>query len=255
LIIFIKTLQCGFFSTGNNQYNWDSKAGSEFSRPMLMPPHYTFNRIRSAFSKICWCLIAIAFLYSPSFADEIEMLHLINAERGKHGLHPLNYDETLSNSAIRHSADMARRGYFGHTCPNGSSPGDRASASGYRWATIGETLFAGSSNAGRAVSSLMRSLSHRNIILNPDFCDVGIGLVVERNSEYQAYWTQVFGRRSGSGRCVATNTNPGNPVSEDDGGGSAGGCFIADLSKPNIPSEVVLAEPLLDLQQISSEAR
>lgn len=207
----------------------DSKPKTRNSESRYRFRYFIENPFHGIMSKVLFCLVAVTLFYSTSFANEHEMLSLINAERAKHGLHPLSYNETLSNSARLHSRDMAERDFFAHQCPSGSTPASRASKAGYKWAAVGETLFGGSTSAQRAISSLMASLVHRNIVLNPEFCDVGIGLVVDNNSTYQAYWTQVFGRQRNAGRCTASNINPPEILPPVEDTSSGGGCFISIL--------------------------
>jgi uncharacterized protein YkwD len=218
-----------FYSKIRTQNDVVSKTGHGESISLFRHFQYTANPFPATLTKVLVCLIAVALFYSTSFANESEMFDLINAERAKHGLHPLNYNETLSNSARLHSRDMAEQDFFAHQSPSGSTPASRASRAGYQWAAVGETLFVGSTSAQRAISSLMASLSHRNVVLSPEFCDVGIGLVVEKNSTYQAYWTQVFGRQQNVGRCTASNTNPPETLPPAEDASSGGGCFISIL--------------------------
>ena len=49
----------------------------------------------------------------------------VNAERAKHGLPALVRDDTLDRFAYAKAVEMAARGYFGHTDPNGITFQDR----------------------------------------------------------------------------------------------------------------------------------
>ena len=176
----------------------------------------------------------IAFMFSAVVhADEIEMLCLINSERTKAGVNPLKYNERLASCARKHSEDMAQRGFFGHRCPDGSTAAGRATKSGYSWSLIGEALHAGSVNAKSVVQSLMNSPSHRSLLLNPNFCEVGIGLAVNQNSKYKSYWTNVFGKRSDVDKCsIVRSGNEACSSNSANEGSSGGGCFIMTMPLP-----------------------
>lgn len=60
---------------------------------------------------------------------------IINAERAAAGIRPYGVDSRSELAAQRHSADMAKRGYFSHTAPSpapyGRSPEDRMISAGF----------------------------------------------------------------------------------------------------------------------------
>ncbi|MBI4145701.1 CAP domain-containing protein [Candidatus Woesearchaeota archaeon] len=71
--------------------------------------------------------------------DELELhVHdLTNVERAQNGLDRLEYDDALAAVARAHSEDMASRGFFDHTNPDGESPSDRAERQGYKCRKVG----------------------------------------------------------------------------------------------------------------------
>lgn len=62
---------------------------------------------------------------------ELKIHELVNIEREKHGLKPLEYDKALALVARYHSSDMAERDYLSHATPEGLEPMDRGFAFGY----------------------------------------------------------------------------------------------------------------------------
>lgn len=63
----------------------------------------------------------------PDFEDADRLLHLeVNRARADLGVDALQWSEPLAEVALAHSQDMARRGYFAHESPEGSTPSDRA---------------------------------------------------------------------------------------------------------------------------------
>lgn len=127
-------------------------------------------------------------------AFENTVIELTNAERVQAGCPALRLDTRLRLAARRHSADMARYGYFSHTGRDGSSPGDRIAAAGYPsnvgWA---ENIAFGYSTPQAVVAAWMRSEGHRRNILNCRLAAIGVG--VAPDSRGRLYWTQVFGGR------------------------------------------------------------
>lgn len=114
---------------------------------------------------------------APPRADlEKEMLLLINAEREKVGLHPLEADNELVPVARQHSDDMFRRSYFSHVSPNGDTPFDRITQAGVSFLAAGENL-ALAQTLFLAHEGLMESPGHRANILRPAFGRVGIGIL------------------------------------------------------------------------------
>lgn len=106
---------------------------------------------------------------------ETEMLNLVNEERTKRGLAPLQPDAELKRVARAHATDMFARGYFSHYTPEGKDPFERMKKARIKFLTAGENLA-----LGRTLTicheGLMNSPGHRANILNPSFGRVGIGI-------------------------------------------------------------------------------
>ena len=125
---------------------------------------------------------------SPSRAGEAGAVHatlcLVNAVRRNHGLRVLRLDPRLSSAAREHSRDMVRRHYFAHYTPEGLSPAQRVRATGYlrphRHWMVGEALawWRGRAAPSSIVSGWMHSPPHREVLLDPAFRDIGIGVVL-----------------------------------------------------------------------------
>ena len=138
--------------------------------------------------------------------------HLINAQRVRHGLSPLEHIEKLRVLARSHSDDMAVRGYFSHDSPEGLSPTDRGDRAGYAcrkdYGTyysygLAENIYQGwlSSSttyiygipfeiAVAAIASWMKSPGHRENILTDSYDKTGIGVAIAGDGK--VYFTQKF---------------------------------------------------------------
>ncbi|NEP01937.1 MAG: CAP domain-containing protein [Symploca sp. SIO2E9] len=151
---------------------------------------------------------------------ENKIHQLVNHERIKYRLSPLQFDSKLADIARGHSKDMAKRNFFAHQTPEGKSPADRGIAANYYcrkdYGTyytkgISENIFKShlyssityyngvpyynwmtqDKLANLAVSGWMSSPGHRKNILTATYDQEGIGVAValERN---EVYITQNF---------------------------------------------------------------
>ncbi len=118
------------------------------------------------------------------------VLELVNAERAAAGCPALVADPSLDALAQGHSADMAERGYFDHTDPDGATPWDRAEAAGVD-GLAAENIARGQADAEGVVRAWMDSPGHRANILSCSSTRHGLGVV---HGAGGPWWTQVFGR-------------------------------------------------------------
>ncbi|KAB8161550.1 CAP domain-containing protein [Streptomyces sp. 3MP-14] len=126
---------------------------------------------------------------SPEVQAAEAVLGLVNQARGQAGCQPLRLDAGLTNVALAHSRDMAQRGYFDHTDPDGRTPWDRAAAAGVS-GMGGENIAMGQPDAQSVVDAWMNSEGHRANILNCDFTTMGLGA---HFADGGPWWTQTFG--------------------------------------------------------------
>ncbi|MCT2594292.1 CAP domain-containing protein [Streptomyces sp. N2-109] len=122
-------------------------------------------------------------------AAEAAVLTLVNQERARAGCEPVTADPTLAGFAADFSEDMAARGFFSHTTPDGKSPWDRAKAAGIS-DLGGENIARGQANAQSVMDSWMNSPGHRANILNCDYRTMGVGAHFAPGGPW---WTQNFG--------------------------------------------------------------
>lgn len=120
---------------------------------------------------------------------EQTMLDLVNAERTKLGLKPLQIDLELVKLARLKSQDMINLNYFSHQSPTYGSPFEMMKAAGISYRLAGENL-AGAPTVERAHTGLMNSPGHRANILNPSYTHIGIGAI--SGGRYGMMFTQLF---------------------------------------------------------------
>ncbi len=134
-------------------------------------------------------LLALPAAATASSAQK-RMLDRVNAVRAHHGLKPLRFAKSLSQSAARYSHTMMSRDYFGH--------GSRIHAS-RRFRSLGEILEIHRGKRigiGRALRQWMHSPGHRSVILSSHFRFAGAGF---SRGSFQGrgatIWVMHFGRR------------------------------------------------------------
>lgn len=121
---------------------------------------------------------------------EAEVVRLVNIERQKAGLQPLQASVELSNVARKKSEDMAKNNYFSHTSPTYGSPFDMMRSFGIKYNTAGENIARGQLTPQSVVNAWMNSSGHRANILNSSFNKIGVGHY--KSSNGTNYWTQMF---------------------------------------------------------------
>ncbi|MEZ3181331.1 CAP domain-containing protein [Streptomyces pimonensis] len=118
-----------------------------------------------------------------------EVLRLVNVERAKVGCSPVVASSSLTDLATAFSADMADRGFFDHTDPDGDTPWDRARTAGIG-NLGGENIARGQADAEAVMQAWMDSPGHKANILNCDFKTLGVGVHMGSGGPW---WTQNFG--------------------------------------------------------------
>ncbi len=113
---------------------------------------------------------------TPDPEAEQQMFQLVNQERVKQGLKPLQWDDQLRDVGRAHSLEMFQMGYFAHNSPVSGTPFDRMRAAGIKFMLAGENL-AYAPNVQIAHEGLMNSPGHRANILRPEFGKIGIGVI------------------------------------------------------------------------------
>lgn len=125
---------------------------------------------------------------APAAAEDTGIAGFVEAldrHRVARGCPALLPHEGARRVAQAHSEDMLRRRYFGHTSPEGRSPGDRLTAAGIGWRSYAENI-ADSPQGGKALLDLwLSSPGHRRNIETCTFTHHGVGRA-------GSLWTHVF---------------------------------------------------------------
>jgi uncharacterized protein YkwD len=121
-------------------------------------------------------VVSGASAVSFSRSSERGIISAMNHVRVTHGLAPLHLSAKLRAAARGHSADMMRRGYFGH-----GSMARRMNGYDVHAPVVGENLAWGTGPYGTPkviVHEWLVSPEHRANLLRPGFRSVGVGAAV-----------------------------------------------------------------------------
>lgn len=125
-----------------------------------------------------------------------EMLRLVNEEREKAGIMPLELDDTLTAAANIRAKEICE--VFDHTRPNGENFRSLLKEMGTDASYAGENINKGTfENPESAMELWIHSETHKNNILNPNYKHIGIGYAFESESkgvfdDTVSHWVQIF---------------------------------------------------------------
>lgn len=122
------------------------------------------------------------------------LVELTNVDRSSQGLATLKVSPLLTEVAEAKAQDMATKGYFAHTSPEGLSPWHWFQEKGYAFSYAGENLAIDFSESADVQRAWMNSPTHRANIVGTRFTEIGIAV---QNGTYQGrpatFVVQVFG--------------------------------------------------------------
>lgn len=138
--------------------------------------------------------VAAAPLANPMLQRVVE---LVNQRRAEAGLAPVTVNVSLMSCAQQYSEVQSMQAGISHTGPDGSNPGQRLTRCGYRWRYYGEDLAAGFNNADAVMNAWMNSPSHRKVIMNPKYKEIGLGYAYRADDpgQYFDYIVMEMGTR------------------------------------------------------------
>lgn len=142
--------------------------------------------------------------YNTSFFRQydIDVIKLVNAERQKCGIEPLELDAAMCKAAGIRAVELDYTGKLSHSRPNrpqnDNMSGSALDECGVSWEECGENI-AGATyemTPEELVKSWMNSPAHKENILDPIYTKMGLGY---SNSgcgagRYSHYWAQEFAR-------------------------------------------------------------
>ena len=129
---------------------------------------------------------------------------LTNDAREEESLLALSESEVLARGAQLKADDMASKGYFSHTGPDGSAPWKWFQAAGYRYEYAGENLAVNFNESEDVVDAWLKSPTHRANIMKANFTEVGIGVATGTYKGKEATFVVQFFGKPAVGRGLAT---------------------------------------------------
>jgi hypothetical protein len=111
---------------------------------------------------------------------EAEIMDLVNDERARAGLKPLNFSPRMAVMARGHSYDMAIRRYFARNSPEGITPADRLRGVGIESREPAENIYMDDVRDAdglpqRTLKAWLASAEDRTNLLSPAFAESGVG--------------------------------------------------------------------------------
>lgn len=123
------------------------------------------------------------------------LIDLANEDRAKEDLHYLTKNPLLTQAATLKAKNMAEKGYFDHTSPDGTKPWHWFDQVGYDYAYAGENLAIHFVDSEMVHTAWMNSPTHRANIMQDKFTEIGIATVEgEFNGHKTTFVVQMFGR-------------------------------------------------------------
>jgi uncharacterized protein YkwD len=124
----------------------------------------------------------------------LDLFNAINNERTQQGLPALAAHGCVVYVAQLRSDDMASRGYFSHTSPEGETAFSLLDQYGVPYGWAGENLARNTNHGDEtiavAIRTLMASESHRANILSGNHTHLGVGAAVDTSGA--KYFTMIF---------------------------------------------------------------
>lgn len=141
-----------------------------------------------------------------------QIISLTNAERQEVGLATLTANSQLEKAALNKANDMAAKGYFDHTGPDGRRPWDWVADAGYAYVYAGENLAKDFTSAQSTMTALMNSPSHRKNILNDKYSEIGIAVIdATFDGKPTTLMVQLFGSKNST---ALAKTEPASPATK-----------------------------------------
>ncbi len=147
------------------------------------------------FSSLAVLTLLAPFHYSQAATLDVQAVtDLVNMERTKLAIQPLETNAALSKAALEKANDMVLHNYFAHVSPSGVTPWQWIGQSGYDYSFAGENLAINFTDAKAQHEAFMQSESHKKNILNPKYKEIGVAVITGKINGTQTIITvQEFG--------------------------------------------------------------
>jgi len=139
-------------------------------------------RIIASFVVVLKISLLLLIFFSPISSSSLNItnqniINLTNQQRLNAGLKQLELNPLLTQAALAKAQDMLSKQYFSHYSPSNTSPWYWFKQAGYEYSYAGENLAMDFVQAEDVVNAWMASSSHRRNILNPNYTQIGVGVL------------------------------------------------------------------------------
>lgn len=150
----------------------------------------------------------IEVIGTKNYSYAYDVINQVNTLRRQNGLHALEIDDKLMNTAMQRAAECSV--YYSHTRPNDTSCLDIFPSASVR----GENIAAGQSSPSAVVSDWTNSPGHYANMVNDDYTSIGVGCFY---IDGHFYWAQSFtsGQAASHTKSGNTQTTVSVPVSSN----------------------------------------
>ncbi|MFA6308061.1 MAG: CAP domain-containing protein [Patescibacteria group bacterium] len=173
---------------------------NDYKPHALHPKRIVFHAISAIVIKIIMVAFALSFPVQAWLSPDVlheqaqKVIQLTNNLRAELGLNILKENEILNQAALNKAEDMLIGQYFAHVSPDNKALRHFLYDLNYNFKVAGENLAIGFSEPSTIVAAWEASPTHYSNLIDPDFTEIGVGIV---SGEYNAYKTtltaQYFG--------------------------------------------------------------
>lgn len=164
---------------------------------------------------------------------------LTNTERQALNLPTLSVNPLLTEAAEMKAKDMAEKGYFAHTSPEGRTPWYWIEATGYRYQYAGENLAVNFRDSKDVTEAWLKSPTHRANIVKGKYTEMGTGIAKgEYNGRPAVFVAQVYANPLPGAQNVVQKQAPAVKTPEP----VAANVLGAEVAVEDTAQEVVIAE-------------
>ncbi|MFA5047651.1 MAG: CAP domain-containing protein [Patescibacteria group bacterium] len=179
-----------FFSYAGNSYH------PEILKPKRMLWYGSTAIIIKLIVFIFITLLPLSAWVTPDVASNQakQVIELTNTIRKNLNLPPLKENRRLSQAASDKAQDMLVGQYFAHVSPSQKGLKYWLDKNSYSYSAAGENLALGFSSAGDVVNAWSKSKTHYANIIDPDYQEIGVGVVIGNYRKYETtFISQMFG--------------------------------------------------------------
>ena len=119
--------------------------------------------------------------------DAYQVYELVNQERAKEGLQPLEWDDGIAECAAVRAEELVEK--FSHTRPDGSHCSTILEEYGMDSSGVGENIAYGYRDPEDVMDGWMHSSGHKANILRTNYDRIGVGCYIDNGT---CYWVQLF---------------------------------------------------------------